>query len=241
MTLGISELWVSLSALPLLWVMVTLLAYQMASGIHRSSGRHPLANPVLISVTLVIGVLQLTDTPYQTYFDGVQWLHVLLGPATVALAVPLYAQIERLQTMLWPLMLTLLVGSVTAVGSAVAIGWACGAATDILLALAPKSVTMPIAMSLTAQMGGLASLTALTVTLTGISGALMARGLLQLMRIDDAAVHGFALGLTAHAIGTASALQVSASAGAFAALGMGLNGVATALLLPLMLQLAGSR
>ncbi len=230
----------SLSALPLLWVMVTLLAYQAASGIYRRSGRHPLANPVLISVTLVVGVLRLTNTPYQTYFDGAQLVHVLLGPATVALAVPLYAQIERLKTMLWPLTVTLLVGSVTAIGSAVAIGRACGASTDILLSLAPKSATMPIAMGVTAQIGGLPSLTALTVTLTGISGALMARGLLRLLRIDDATVCGFALGLTAHAIGTASAFQVSASAGAFAALAMGLNGVATTVLLPLLVHLAMS-
>lgn len=143
--------------------------------------------------------------------------------------------------MLLPLTITILVGSVTAIGSAVALGWACGASTDILLSLAPKSATMPIAIGVTVQMGGLPSLTALTVTLTGISGALMARGLLQLMRIDDAAVRGFALGLTAHAIGTASALQVSASAGAFAALALGLNGVATTLLLPLLVQLVGSR
>jgi predicted murein hydrolase (TIGR00659 family) len=241
MTPRVSDIWVYLSASPLLWVTVTLLAYQVAYGIYRRSGLHPLANPVLISVTVIVGVLLLTNTPYQTYFDGAQLMHVLLGPATVALAIPHYAQLERLKTMLLPLMITILVGSVTAIGSAVAIGWVCGASTDILLSLAPKSATMPIAMGVTAQIGGLPSLTALTVTLTGISTTLMARGLLQLMRIDDIAVRGFAIGLTAHAIGTASALQVSEIAGAFAALAMGLNGVATALLLPLMVQLAGSR
>jgi predicted murein hydrolase (TIGR00659 family) len=213
----------------------------VAYGIYRRRGLHPLANPVLISVTVIVGVLLLTNTPYQTYFDGAQLMHVLPGPATVALAIPLYAQLERLKTMLLPLMITILVGSVTVIGSAVAIGWVCGASTGILLSLAPKSATMPIAMGVTAQIGGLPSLTALTVTLTGISTTLMARGLLQLMRIDDIAVRGFAIGLTAHAIGTASALQVSEIAGAFAALAMGLNGVATALLLPLMVQLAGSR
>ena len=192
-------------------------------------------------MTLVVGVLQLTNTPYHMYFDGDQLVHVLLGPTTVALAIPLYAQIERLKTMLLPLTVTFLVGSVTAIGSAVVIGWACGASTDILLSRAPKSATMPIAMGVTAEIGGLPSLTALTVALTGISGALMARELLQLMRIDDVAVRGFATGLTAHAIGTASAFQVSDIAGVFAALAMGLNGVTTTLLLPLMVQLAGSR
>jgi len=222
-------------------VLVTLLAYQVADAISRHSGRHPIANPVLISAALIVGVLLLTATPYQTYFDGAQWVHVLIGPATVALAIPLSAQIGRLKTMLVPLTLTVLVGSVTAIGSAVTIGWVCGASTDILLALAPKSVTMPIAMGVTARIGGLPSLTAVTVTLTGISSALMAGGLLRLLQIDDMAVRGFAMGLTAHAIGTASALQMSEIAGAFAALAMGLNGVATTLLLPLLVQLAGSR
>jgi predicted murein hydrolase (TIGR00659 family) len=241
MTPSVSEIWVYLSASPLLWLTVTLLAYQAAYGIYRHSGLHPLANPVLISVTLIVCVLLLTNTPYQTYLDGAQLVYLLIGPATVALAIPLYAQIERLKTMLFSLAIALLVGAVTAIGSAVAIGWAFGASTETLLALAPKSATMPIAMGVTEQIGGLPSLTALTVTITGISGAIMTGGLLNLMRIDDLAVRGFAIGITAHAIGTARALQVSDIAGAFAALAMGLNGVATTLLLPLMVQLAGSR
>ena len=240
MTPSFSEIWVYLSGSPLLWLTVTLLAYRAAYAIHRRSGLNPIANPVLISVTCIVCVLLLSNTPYQTYFDGAQCVHLLIGPATVALAIPLYAQIERLRMMLFPLTIALLVGSVSAIGSAVAIGWAFGASTDILLSLAPKSATMPIAMGVSEKIGGLPSLTALTVAITGIAGAIMARGLLNLMRIEDCAVRGFAVGMTAHAIGTAYALQVSELAGAFAALAMGLNGVATTLLLPLMVRLAGS-
>jgi predicted murein hydrolase (TIGR00659 family) len=241
MTPSFFEKWLYLSASPLLWIAVTLLAYQAAYRIYHRSGLNPIANPVLISVAFIVCVLVLTKTPYQSYFEGAQFVHFLVGPATVALAIPLYAQIERLKTMLMPLTIALLVGSITAIGSAVVIGWAFCASTETLLSLAPKSATMPIAMGVSEKIGGLPSLTALTVTITGISGAIMARRLLNLMMVEDCAVRGFAIGLTAHAIGTAASLQMSEIAGAFAALGMGLNGVATTLLLPLMLQLAGSR
>jgi predicted murein hydrolase (TIGR00659 family) len=241
MTQSFFGIWLYLSTSPLLWIAVTLLAYWAAYGIYRSSGLNPIANPVLISVALIVCVLLLTKTPYQTYFDGAQFVQFLVGPAIVALAIPLYAQIERLRTMFLPLTIALLVGSITAIGSAGVIGWAFGASTETVLSLAPKSATMPIAMGVSEKIGGLPSLTALAVTITGISGAMMARGLLNLMTVEDSAVRGFALGLTAHAIGTAAALQTGEIAGAFAALGMGLNGVATTLLLPLMLQLAGSR
>jgi putative effector of murein hydrolase len=135
----------------------------------------------------------------------------------------------------------LLAGCVTAIVSAVAIGWLLGASRETLLSLAPKSTTMPIAMAATEEIGGLVSLTALTVTLTGVSGAIVARPLLHLIRVKDPAARGFAVGLTAHAIGTAHMLKEDETAGAFAALGMGLNGAATAVLLPLIVQLAAMR
>jgi predicted murein hydrolase (TIGR00659 family) len=239
MTPKFSEIWVYLAASPLLWLTVTLLAYQTAYLIYRRSGMNPLANPVLISVSFIVGVLLLTKTPYETYFDGAQFVHFLIGPSTVALAIPLYAQLERLKTMFVPVTIALLVGSITAIGSAVAIGWAFGASTETLLSLAPKSATLPIAMGVAEKIGGLPSLTAVTVALTGISGAIMARGLLNLIRVDDWVIRGFAVGITAHGIGTARAIQVSETAGAFSALAMGLNGVATTVLLTLAVKFLG--
>src|ERR1700730_14363479 len=111
MTLGVHEFWEYLRTSPLLWLAVTLLAYQAAYGIYRGTGRSPLANPVLISVTLIISVLLVTRTSYQTYFGSAQIVHFLIGPATVAMAIPLYAQTERLKTMIFPLTIALLVGS----------------------------------------------------------------------------------------------------------------------------------
>lgn len=227
-----SEVWVYLAASPLLGLTLTLLAYQGAALVSKRCNGHPLANPVLLAVTALVTILWATGTPYRTYFDGAQFVHFLLGPATVALAIPLYAQLGRLKRMAVPLLLALLAGSLTAAFSAVLIGHLFGASDATLLSLAPKSVTTPIAMGIAERIGGLPSLTAVLVILTGILGAVGARSLYALLKIDDHAVRGFAIGVASHGIGTARAFQVSEQAGAFAALAMGLNGLLTAVLLP---------
>jgi putative effector of murein hydrolase len=122
-----------------------------------------IVNPVLLAVTFIIGVLLLTGTPYKTYFDGAQFVHFLIGPATVALAVPLYSQMARVKSIFVPLTVTLFVGAATAVVSAVGLGWVLGATRETLLSLAPKSVTLPIAMGIAEKIGGLPSLTAVAV------------------------------------------------------------------------------
>jgi predicted murein hydrolase (TIGR00659 family) len=236
----LGEIWVYLAATPLLGLSLTLLAYQMAFALYQRSGGNPLVNPVAISVAIVVATLTLTGTPYRTYFEGAQFVHFLLGPATVALAIPLFTQLARLKRMLLPLLGALLVGSLTACVSAVAIGWALGASTESIRSLAPKSVTTPIAMGVAEKIGGLPSLTAVLVVTTGIVGAVSARYLFEMLRIRDQAIHGFAMGVSAHGIGTARAFQVSEEAGAFAALAMCLNGIATALLLPLLFNAFGS-
>ena len=230
-----SAIWVYLAASPLLGLTLTLVAYLAASRIHQRCGGHPLANPVLLAVATLVGLLWLTDTPYRTYFDGAQFVHFLLGPATVALAIPLHAQLPRLRRMALPLLLALLIGSLTAALSAVAIGALLGASRATLLSLAPKSVTTPIAMGIAERIGGLPSLTAVLVILTGVLGAILARYIYRALHIDDDAQRGFALGIAAHGIGTARAFQESEQMGAFAALAMGLNGLLTALLLPIVM------
>jgi predicted murein hydrolase (TIGR00659 family) len=192
---------------------------------------------VLLSVLALVAILWATGTPYATYFEGAQFVHFLLGPATVALAIPLYAQLARLKRLALPLLLTLVVGSVTAAMSAVAVAAALGGSRVTQLSLAPKSVTTPIAMGIAERIGGLPSLTAVLVIMTGILGAIGARYVYRLLAVEDEAVRGFALGLASHGIGTARAFQESEQAGAFAALAMGLNGLATALLVPLLVPL----
>ena len=235
MTPRLGEIWVYLAASPLLGLALTLIAYQAAFAIYQRSGGHPLANPVLLAITALVSLLWLTGTPYQTYFEGAQFVHFLLGPATVALAIPLYAQMGKLMRMAVPLLAALLIGSLTAALSAVTIGSLLGASNATLLSLAPKSVTTPIAMGIAERIGGLPSLTAVLVIITGILGAIGARYVYQLLNIRDHAVRGFAMGIASHGIGTARAFQESEETGAFAALAMGLNGLATALLLPLVM------
>jgi len=234
----LSEIWVYLAASPLLGLTVTLLAYQAAHWIYLRANRSPFANPVASSIALLVAILWFTDTPYATYFDGAQFVHFLLGPATVALAVPLYANLARLKRELLPIIGALVAGALTAAVSAMVIGWLAGASRATVISLAPKSVTTPIAMGLAEKLGGLPSLTAVFVVLTGIIGAVLARGVLDVLRVDDDAVRGIAIGVAAHGIGTARAFQVSATMGAFAGLAMGLSGVVTTLLLPLVVRFA---
>ncbi|MCR5863753.1 LrgB family protein [Aquincola sp. J276] len=231
------QIWVFLAQSPLLWLTLTVLVYLGALWLYRKSGLNPLVNPVLISVAAIVTVLLLTRTPYPQYFDGAKFVHFLIGPATVALAIPLYNQLERLKRMGLPIGIALFSGCITAIASAVGIGWLLGATPETLRSLAPKSSTMPIAMGVAERIGGLPSLAAVAVAVTGISGAIMARSVFNLLKIADPAVRGFAVGVASHAIGTARALQVHEQAGAFSALAMALNGIATALLVPLLLAL----
>lgn len=237
MTIILSGLWAQLADMPLFWLGLTIMIYLLALLIYQRGGAHPLLLPVLTAVAVVIAFLYATGTPYPVYAEHTWLLQFLIGPATVALAIPLYGQLSRLRRAFVPIMVALLAGSATAIMSAIGIGWLFGAGTQTLLSLGPKSATMPIAMEVAALTGGLPSLTTIAVAITGISGAIMAGCLLKLLNVKDPAVQGFSLGLSAHAIGVARAFQSNETAGAFAALGMGLNGIATAVLLPLLLAL----
>jgi predicted murein hydrolase (TIGR00659 family) len=230
-----TEIWVYLSASPLVWLALTLAVYVAAQALQQRAGNHPGANPVLVSVVLLVGVLILTGTPYSRYFDGAQFVHFLLGPATVALAVPLHGQLPRLAALWRPLAIALVAGSLVAALSAYALTGLLGGSQATMLSMAPKSVTTPIAMGIAERLGGLPSLTAVLVILTGILGAVAGGGLVRALGIKDDATLGFALGVASHGIGTARAFQLSERAGAFAALAMGLNGLLTAVALPFLL------
>jgi predicted murein hydrolase (TIGR00659 family) len=238
-TPAVADIWVYLSASPLLWLTATLLAYAAGHFLFTRAGANPLVNPVAIAVLLLVAVLALSDTPYERYFDGAQFVHFLLGPATVALAVPLYRNIRIVRRALLPMTLALVAGAATAVVSAVAVAALLGASRETLLSIAPKSVTTPIAMGIAEQIGGLPSLTAVFVILTGITGAMIGTPLLNLLKLRDWRARGFAVGVAAHGIGTARAFQVNELAGTFAGIAMGLNGVATAVLVPLLFALIG--
>ena len=233
----LAEVWVYLSASPLLFLTLTLAAFQAGTWAYNRSGHKPFLNPVLTAVIVVVGLLTLSGTNYETYFEGAQFVHFLLGPATVALAVPLYRQFDRVRRSALALVTSLTCGSLTAIGTAVGLGWLLGASRETLMSLAPKSVTAPVAMGITEQLGGLPSLTAVLVILTGILGAVLGPPLLNLIGVRDWRARGLAMGTASHGIGTARALQVNELAGAFSGLAMGLNALATAILLPLLWRL----
>jgi len=233
----LGALWVYLAATPLLGLTMTLFAYLIAQGIYARARFNPLANPVLIAVALVVAVLSITHTPYQTYFQGAQFVHFLLGPATVALALPLYRQLPKLRRAAVPLAGGLIAGSLTAIVSATAVAMLFGVSRVTVISLAPKSATTPIAMAIAERLGGLPSLTAVLVICTGVFGAVSARTILNVLHIEEPDVRGFALGVASHGIGTARAFQVSDEMGAFAGLGMGLNGLFTAFVVPVLLPM----
>ncbi len=229
------ELWVYLSGSPLLWLTSTLIGYLTADAISRALHRHPLANPVLIAIALVSVILVATGTPFPAYFAGAQFVHFLLGPATVALAVPLIRHLPQVRRTLVPMPVALVVGSVTAIGSAVLLARLFGLDRAAILALAPKSSTAAIAMGIAEKVGAEPALTAVLVILTGISGAIVVTPLMNALRLKNYAARGFAAGLASHGIGTARAFQVDPLAGTFAGIALGLNGLLTALLVPLLL------
>ncbi len=228
-------LWVYLARTPLLWLTVTILAYCLCDRISAALNRTPLANPVLMSMCLVGLLVRVSGTPYPTYFDGAQFIHFLLGPATVALGIPLYQNRQLVMRAILPMLCALLAGSATALVSAVTIARLLGAAPSIVVSIAPKSVTAAVAMGISGRLGGDPGLTAVLVILTGIMGAIIVTPLLNGLRITDKRARGFAAGLAAHGIGTARAFQVDPLAGTFAGIAMGLNALLTAILVPLLL------
>ncbi len=233
----IAHFWVYLAASPLLGLTLTLCAYLFAQWAYARCGFSPLANPVAIAIAIVAAVLLASGMSYQRYFAGAQFVHFLLGPATVALAVPLARQVPRLRRNLPALAVALLCGCVTAIVSAVGVAALLGAAPELVRSIAPKSATTPIAMAVAERLGGVPALTAVLVICTGIFGAVTARFLFDALGVRSPAARGLALGVAAHGIGTARAFQVSAEMGAYAGLGMGMNGVLTALIAPWLVPL----
>lgn len=233
---GLPEIWTYLAQEPLLWLTVTLVAYAVGDALFKAAGKRPYVNPVLIAVVLLASLLWIAGVQYGTYFEGAKFVHFMLGPATVALAAPLYANLGKIKASAIPMIGALIAGSVTAIISALGVAYAMGVRGEVLLSLAPKSVTAPVALGVSEAIGGSPTLTAVLVILTGIMGAVMATPLLNLLGIKNWQARGFAVGVASHGIGTARAFQVNETAGAFAGIGMGMNAVLTAIIAPIIVR-----
>lgn len=235
------DLWVYLSATPLFGLTATLVVYVLAQAFYARMAQAPWANPVLWTVVVIAGVLLATSVPYPTYFAGAQFIHFLLGPAVVALGWPLWQRRQALGARWGRILLAALLGGAAASGSAVGLAMLVGLPTEVVLSLAPKSVTAPVAMGIADKIGGIPALAAVFAVVTGLVGALSGKYLFGWLRIPtDAngwAARGFALGTAAHGLGAARAIQVNADAGAYAGLALGLQVLLSALLLPLAFRL----
>lgn len=228
-------IWVYLQTSPLLGLTLTLLAYLAGEWLWLRSGRNVFLQPVLVAIVALVVLLRATGTPYERYFEGAQFVHFLLGPATVALAIPLVRNVDLIRRTFIPVAIALVTGAITSVVSVVLLARAFGAAPIVVRSLAPKSITTPIAMGISEHIGGLPSLTAALVVLSGVTGAVAATIVFRGDR--NWAARGFGIGLASHGIGTARALQLDISAGAFASLALGLNAVVSSLLIPPLVAL----
>ena len=235
--ISIHEIWVYLSGSPLLALILTLGAYQLGVLAYERAARNPLANPVLIAVTLIAVTITLIGMPYAEYFEGAQFVHFLLGTATVALAVPIYNGLGALRGRVVPLFVALVCGGAVSIASAVGIAALLGADGTILGALWAKSVTAPIGMGVAERIGISPTLTAVFAVSTGILGAMLARFVLDAVGSKAWWQRGFALGVASHGIGTSRAFSVSEEAGTYAGLAMGLHGIAGAVLIPLAFRI----
>jgi putative effector of murein hydrolase len=236
---AIHEIWVYLSGSPLLALILTLSAYQAGVMIYERFDRNPLANPVAIAIAIVATVITLIDMPYAKYFEGAQFVHFLLGTATVALAVPIYKGLDAMRGRIVPLLAALLAGGATSIVSAVGIAKLLGADAAIVGGFYAKSVTAPIAMGVAERINVSPTLTAVFAVTTGILGAILVRFVMDAIGMKSWWQRGFAVGVAAHGIGTSRAFSVHPEAGTYASLGMGLHGVLGAVLIPLAIHLLG--
>ncbi|HEY0563270.1 MAG TPA: LrgB family protein [Methylophilus sp.] len=234
--LPISEIWVYLSGDPLFALVLTLASYQLGYMLYVKTNRNPLVNPVAVSVIVTSVIIVMLDMPYAKYFEGAQFIHFLLGTATVALAIPIYHGLKNMRGKLIPIVLAMIVGSSASIASAVAIATWMGAGDNIIGSMYAKSVTAPIAMGIAERINVSPTLTAVFTVITGMLGAILAPYILNALKIQRWWIRGTAIGVGAHGLGITRAFSVNEEAGIYASMAMGLNGVLSAIALPLVLS-----
>lgn len=222
---------------PVTSLILTWLAFEVGRSVQRGCGGSPLANPVLIAVAVIVPILEACGVSYDTYLRGAGFIHFLLGPAAVALAVPIYDNRQRIRESLGGILAGVAAGATIASASAVTIAWWLGASGEVVRSIAPKSVTTPIAIGISEGIGGHPSMTVVFVILTGIMAAMFSGRVFDWLGVRDWAARGVAAGVAGHGIATAQILSVNQNAGAFAGLSIGLTGLFTALLLPIAMHL----
>lgn len=223
---------------PIILLAITFGIYYVARQIQKWTGWVVL-NPILITIAALIALLQLTGISYETYEQGGQYIEFWLKPAIVALGVPLYQNLGQIRRQLLPILMSQLVGCLVGLVSVSLIASAMGASHEVIVSLAPKSVTTPIAMEVCKTSGGIPSLTAAIVVIVGLFGAIFGFKILEVWHVRNPFSQGISMGTAAHAVGTSRAMEKGETYGAYSSLGLILNGVLTALLTPFVLKLLG--
>ena len=223
---------------PIILLAITFGIYYVARQIQTWTGWVVL-HPILITIAALIALLQLTGISYETYEQGGQYIDFWLKPAIVALGVPLYQHLGQIRRQLLPILMSQLVGCLVGLVSVTLIASALGASHEVIVSLAPKSVTTPIAMEVCKTSGGIPSLTAAIVVIVGLFGAVFGFKILEVWHVRNPFSQGISMGTAAHAVGTSRAMEKGEAYGAYSSLGLILNGVLTALLTPFVLKLLG--
>jgi predicted murein hydrolase (TIGR00659 family) len=227
----------TLQAHPLLFLTLTVVVFVLFSWVHQRTRAHPLANPVLLSVCLLIALMAVTDTPYERYFEGAQFIHFLLGPATVALAVPIFRHIGKIRAAIVPVAAGIIAGSFAGLALIGAAAWSLAADPALAASLATKSVTAPVAMAIAPYTGAIPSLAAVVAVLAGMIGAAFGPALLDRFGVMDPIARGLAMSTASHGQGTARILQDNEEAGALSSVAMGLTALAMAGTMPWLAKL----
>jgi predicted murein hydrolase (TIGR00659 family) len=233
----VSDTWAWLAHSPIFLLLLTLLGYQLGRGLRERTGGHPLAQPVLVAIIVVGTTISLVDVGYADYRNGTELIAFWLGPATVALAVPLHRQARRLRGFMTPMLVAIPVGAVVSVATGILLVRVCGGGELLARTMAPKAATTPVSIAVSDGIHGLPPLTAVLTIVAGILGAVAGPAVLTLLRVRDRRARGLALGAVSHGIGTSRALVEDQTEGAFAGLSMGLTALATSILVPLLVAL----
>ena len=220
---------------PLTWLIATLAAFKLGIIIYEKCNKHTLLQPIIIAYVIILSLIVFTSTSFEEYFKSVEIIHFFLGPATVALALPLYKNLKYVKSLFIPIVLTLFIAGVFSIVIAVSLLWIFGAELPTILSMTTKSITAPIAIITSEQIGAIPSLAVGFVLITGIIGALFGTIVFKIFKVKYETSKGFALGLVSHGIGTARAIEISEKAAAFGALAMGLSGIFTAIFLPMII------
>lgn len=218
---------------PLFWIFITLVAFEIGMAIHKKT-KFPLFNPLLIAIVIVIGVLVVFKIDYEVYSLGGKFINSFLGPATVVLAVPLYKQLESLKENLWPILIGVFVGSVSSIVSIILLGKVFNLNEILIVSLIPKSVTTPIGVEVSKNLGGIPSVTIVAIVITGIFGAIIVPFVTKYFKIKNKIAIGVSIGTSAHALGTTKAIEMGETEGAMSSLSIGVAGIITVIVAPII-------